>query len=187
MLLVRLRGRRGLNRCAGLSDIDGVPPGARQRRCRLQPKSEPTVVRQHERVQCQLAAVVRIAPEMEARVVFSGTVCGTGRAGGTVGAEMIDCSRGGLGLKMKVFVPKHAKLVVRVACGPEGEQHDFAVVAQRVKMLDRGPTYYVGASFPGGANEQGLVDALIAAARATAAEAAGASAPDTSAKEPARA
>ena len=151
----------------------------------MQPQNEPQVVRQHERVQCQLAAVVGVAPEMEGRVVFSGTVCGTGRAGGTVGAEMIDCSRGGLGLKMRVFVPKHAKLVVRVACGTDGEPREFAVVAQRVKMLDRGPTYYVGASFPADANESGEVDALLTAARATAEAAGGASV--AASKEPARA
>lgn len=151
----------------------------------MQSKNEPQVVRQHERVQCQLAAVVGVAPEMEGRVVFSGSVCGTGRAGGTVGAEMIDCSRGGLGLKMKVFVPKHAKLVVRVACGPAGEAREFAVVAQRVKMLDRGPTYYVGASFPADGNAAGEVEALLTAAKATATEAAGVGA--SGGKEPARA
>ncbi len=151
----------------------------------MQSQNEPQVVRQHERVQCQLAAVVGVAPEMDGRVVFSGTVCGTGRAGGTVSAEMIDCSRGGLGLKIKVFVPKHARLVVRVACGPAGEPREFAVVAQRVKMLDRGPTYYVGASFPADTNAVSEVDALLTAARATAADAASASAAAN--KEPARA
>ncbi|MFN0011178.1 MAG: hypothetical protein ACKVS8_05975 [Phycisphaerales bacterium] len=134
----------------------------------MESKAEPNVVRQHERIQCRLAASVGVAQEMADRVVFSGLVCGSGRAGGTVVADLIDCSRGGLGLRMKVFVPKHTRLVVKAACGPMGEPGEFLVVAQRVKMLDRGPTYYVGASFPADANAAAAVEGLLVAARAAA-------------------
>ncbi len=153
----------------------------------MQTKTEPAVVRQHERVQCELPAVVGVAPEMAERVVFAGTVCGSGRAGGTIGVSLIDCSKGGLGLRTKVFMPKHARLVVKVACGPSGEAQEFVVVAQRVRMLDRGPVYYVGASFAGEGAGTGSIDALMAAARSAPAPVAPASAAPGAVKEPARA
>ena len=101
-------------------------------------------VRRHERVLCDLEAVVAVAPECQASVKLSRGAC---RADGGVSARVVDCSRGGLGLQTKVFLPGTSVLTVCFALPGSNEEVRTKVRVQRVAMVDRGPTYYIGTSF----------------------------------------
>ena len=66
-------------------------------------KAEPTVVRQHERLRCQLAALIAIASDHADRIIFAPSVTHTGRAGGTLAVDIIDASPGGMGIRKGAF------------------------------------------------------------------------------------
>lgn len=111
--------------------------------------SEQLVVRQHERQLCQLPGSVVIAPDHANQVILSRT---TVDSTGALDARIVDCSRGGLGLETKVFLPRTCRVLVRLK--PEGlanAPHDLELSCrvQRVTMLDRTPRYYLGLSFIG--------------------------------------
>lgn len=55
---------------------------------------------------------------------------------------MVDCSPGGLGLQISVFLPRKCRAVIQIA--------DFfraKLRVRRVVMADRQPSYYIGCSF----------------------------------------
>ncbi len=113
------------------------------------------VVRQHERIQCRLSAHVRVAEESADKVAV-----GAGEAAGSVrelACEIIDCSAGGLGVRCATFLPKlcRVRLRLHVERGPGGiaEDIDLAARVQRVAMVDRTPTYYLGTSLTGEGDE----------------------------------
>lgn len=112
--------------------------------------AEPTVVRQHERLRCQLAALIAVASEHADRIVFAPSVTHNGRPGSSLAAEVIDASPGGMGIRSKVFIPKQARLTISLEAPPDAlhaEPLRYEATVQRVRMLDRAPTYYLGASF----------------------------------------
>jgi hypothetical protein len=101
-------------------------------------------VRRHERVLCDLKAVVSVAPESQGAVRLSRAAV-TGEGG--VEARVVDCSRGGLGLHSRVFLPGTCVLSVRFVLPGSTDEVRTRVRVQRVTMVDRGPTYYIGTAF----------------------------------------
>ncbi len=108
--------------------------------------AEQLVVRQHERFHCRLASQLRVAAEVAEQVILARTV---GDGSGSLDAFVTDCSRGGLGIESSVFFPRGCRIKVRVkpADAYEGPGPEMVVRVQRVSMLDRTPTYYLGVSF----------------------------------------
>jgi hypothetical protein len=106
--------------------------------------AEQLVVRQHERFLCRLASQVRVAPDMAEQVVMSRSV---GDHTGAVDVVVTDASRGGLGIESTVFFPRGCRLQVRVTIAGATAEQDLSLRVQRVTMLDRTPTYYLGLSF----------------------------------------
>jgi hypothetical protein len=134
---------------------------------------ESLVVRQHERLRCDLRATLVVAPESAERVVLA--LEGPKRGGGDgseVEVRITDCSRGGLGLQSPVFLPKRCRVRVRVVGvggidGPGGVV-EVTTVVQRAAMLDRGPTYYLGTA--AGAGDSGTARLVAWAQELAAAE-----------------
>jgi hypothetical protein len=127
-------------------------------------------VRSHERVQCSLAAEVAVGETSAAQVRLAGSVK---NSEGAVGATVVDCSLGGLGLRSPVYFPKTCRLRVRITIpdlpGVPGGQVQAAVIVQRSAMADRSPSYYLGCSFEegsGGDAARALLDRVRLAARA---------------------
>ncbi|HMN42583.1 MAG TPA: hypothetical protein PKE29_17215 [Phycisphaerales bacterium] len=108
--------------------------------------AEQLVVRQHERFHCRLASQLRVAAEVAEQVILARIV---GDGSGSLDAFVTDCSRGGLGVESTVFFPRGCRLKVRVKPidAYEGPGPEMVVRVQRVSMLDRKPTYYLGVSF----------------------------------------
>lgn len=106
------------------------------------------LVRQFERVQCQLDAEVEPAPESRGQVRLAR---GVGDGSGRVKAVMTDCSGGGMGLRCPVFFPKHGVLNVRVTDGKGGMLFEGKVRVQRATMVGREPSYELGGAFVEGA------------------------------------
>lgn len=129
------------------------------------------VVRQHERHECRIGAVVVCESSGPGEVHVSRTV---GDGAGGVPTTLIDVSSGGVGLWSAVFFPKGCRLRLKVfgddSLGAEGA----AVRVQRVQMTDRKPTYYLGLSFAGDAPTNARVSAALnALAKASPAKAEG--------------
>ena len=101
-------------------------------------------VRRHERVLCDLKAQVSVAPECQGAVRLSR---GAVTSEGSVEARVVDCSQGGLGLHTRVFLPGTCVLTVRFTLPGTGGEVRTKVRVQRVTMVDRGPTYYIGTAF----------------------------------------
>lgn len=109
-----------------------------------QAENNELVVRQHERYACELPARVRVAAENAGQVVLSRSV---GDGNGCINATIVDCSTGGLGLRMPVYLPRGCRVDVQVPGAP-GQPDVFrgVVRVQRATMLERTPTYYLGGS-----------------------------------------
>jgi hypothetical protein len=112
------------------------------------------VVRQFERVRCALRGLARIAPEHERLITLSAKALDAtdgGAAGGMTGT-IVDLSRGGLGIRTKVFIPKQTRLIVQITDPTLGGTSDSPVLTaevrvMRVIMVDRTPTYELGTAF----------------------------------------
>lgn len=129
---------------------------------------EPLVVRRHARLRCDLPARLAVAEASAAQV--SPAAAATD-AGGGIGVTVIDASRGGIGLRSAVFLPKMCQVTatLQVPAGAWGRAFEFRAVArvQRVTMLDRTPTYYLGTAFlAGGPGEAERVERLLVALEA---------------------
>lgn len=127
---------------------------------------ESLVVRQHERVSCALAAEIGVSADHAEKVVLSRSVAD---ANGRVNATATDVSRGGMGLRSGTFFPKHGLLTVKVKeCPGRGAgEWEATVRVERVCMVDRGPTYYLGTSFAGGPADAARAEGLIGALKAS--------------------
>jgi hypothetical protein len=118
--------------------VSGQPQGA-----------ESLVVRAHERVRCELAGGASVAAEHAAMIVLaSSAVDGSG----SVVSTIVDLSRGGVGFRTKVYLPKQARLIVKItdpAAGATDTEAALTVLVKvmRVMMVDRGPTYEIGTAF----------------------------------------
>lgn len=120
------------------------------------------MVRQYERVRCELAATLTVAPEHAEKVVLGRGLLG---AGGRLAIEVLDVSLGGIGLRSRVFLPRNTSLIVNVCPPGITEVQEWLVVVQRAQMTDRVPTYYMGTALitqnvASAAMAQSLVDAL---------------------------
>lgn len=131
-----------------------------------QPGSEQLVVRQHERFLCRMPTLVRVAEDAAEQVTLSRAI---GDGTGAIDVFITDASRGGLGIESHVFMPRGCRLKIRVQTGIGGSVHDLTLRVQRVTMLDRKPTYYLGLSFvsKGPDNDLGVGVLLELARKAT--------------------
>lgn len=112
----------------------------------MQKNGDQLTVRQHERYACRLPVDIGIAAESPSRVTLSSSVgSGTGR----VGATVVDCSAGGVGIESGVYLPRMARLHLRIE-GTGGEPIELEGTVQRSSMISRAPRYYLGISFRGG-------------------------------------
>lgn len=128
----------------------------------MQKTAEQLVVRQHERYSCQVQADVGITADSPSRVVLSRTV---GNGTGVLAATVVDCSAGGMGLESPVYLPRNARLLVRLdlgdASGRDGHVEIEGTV-QRATMISRAPRYYLGLAFKGkNAPSAATVDRLL--------------------------
>lgn len=130
--------------------------------------SENLVVRQHERIECQFAGGVRVAPAQNQAIRIASNVVD---ASNCVPASVRDCSMGGVGLHTGVFLPKRSQLTLVLAIGTDPDQ-SFALdlKVMRVVMLDRTPTYYLGAALvrPDDEASRAMLERLVSLARAQA-------------------
>ncbi len=134
-----------------------------------QPGAEQLVVRQHERFVCRLPSHMRVAEEASDQVTLGRAV---GDGTGASSMVITDASRGGLGVESNVFFPRGCRLKIRVQDGTQ-TVHELTLRVQRVTMIDRKPTYYIGLSFVSKGPENDLgVGLLLEQARQAAAAAA---------------
>jgi hypothetical protein len=81
---------------------------------------------------------------------------------------VIDVSKGGLGLRSPIFMPKNLRVTLTIANfgavkGKQGLTLKIRSVVRRCDMLDHRPTYQLGLQFvdPAGRDEQLLVAAVM--------------------------
>ncbi len=116
----------------------------------VQNPQAPGLIRQHERYRCEHEAFAVVPPAYAEQVSLSTLVSETRNGlSGAMSVTIIDYSAGGIGLRSNVFIPKRAMLTVVLpgVAGAQGRGEVRATVrVQRVAMLDRSPTYYLGTS-----------------------------------------
>lgn len=112
----------------------------------MESRTDTLLVRQHERVACNLAVLVRAADEHQSRIRLARTM---GDGSGTIQATVIDCSHGGIGITSNIFFPKRALLKVWIVAEGDGAPilFDEIVRVQRTAMISREPRYYLGTAF----------------------------------------
>lgn len=113
----------------------------------MQTKNDQLVVRQHERLLCSLRAHLSVAEANASQVSIARTI---GDGSGAIEVELVDCSRGGLGIQSSLFLPRSCQLVVRlIPDDSRGIPNDLELLVrvQRASMISRTPTYYLGVSF----------------------------------------
>jgi len=93
---------------------------------------------------------------------------------GWVSADLVDLSRGGLGILTPVFVPRKTALRVRLLQSAEPDAPvmlDCGVRVQGVVMTDRRPAYMLGTSFsPASDDDRAAIEAFVAQVEGFAAE-----------------
>ncbi len=130
-------------------------------------KPEQAVVRHHDRFACSYPASVSIEEGHTQEVPLSRSATGVD---GSVRATVVDCSSGGLGLHLGVYLPRtcQIELIVQIpVAGAPPRPLKLRGRVQRVSMISRRPEYYLGAAFvtdDPGADVQ--VARLVEAARA---------------------
>jgi hypothetical protein len=112
----------------------------------MQSRPDTLLVRQHERVACNLNVCVQAAGDDASHVRLARTV---GDGSGGVKATVIDCSHGGIGITSTVFFPK--RMLLRAWIVDDGADtpivFDGIVRVQRTSMISREPRYYLGVAF----------------------------------------
>lgn len=103
------------------------------------------VVRGSDRYQCDLPGSLAVAPAHAKVVRPDKSAPG---AGGPVDVRIVDLSSGGAGVSSALFLPQGSRLTLRLT-PPAGSPLVVEVRVQRVMMLDRKPTYYLGTAFEG--------------------------------------
>lgn len=106
---------------------------------------DPAGVRQHERFSCRLAATFTVDPEHAEQVRPARAESGET----SPPVEVVDCGRGGLGLRGKRYLPKNTRITVRTNL--DGQPVDVSLRVMRALMADRAPTYYLGCALVGAA------------------------------------
>jgi len=114
-------------------------------------------VRQHHRFPCSLPTQLAVASASADRVKLSRAALG-GAAG--IATTLKDISTVGAGILSKVYFPVGCKLTIAVAA-PDQSTVQLSGSVIRVIMIDRAPTYLIGAVFDAG--EQAPAQKLIAA------------------------
>lgn len=121
------------------------------------------VVRRATRYDLALPLRFSIA-EVDADQVTFGK--GVPHRNGWVSADLVDMSRGGLGILSPVFVPRKTALRVRLLQNAEPEAPimlECGVRVQGVVMTDRRPAYMLGTSFsPVDDDERAAIEAFVA-------------------------
>lgn len=131
-------------------------------------RPEQKVVRHHDRFTCVLPATLGVAPDAAERVALSRSACD---AEGRVAATVVDCSAGGIGLHLSVFIPRRCpvQLVVEAASGSGTiERVCLRARVQRAAMISRAPLYYIGAAFMDDDADAAAAERLIALVRGAA-------------------
>ncbi len=124
-------------------------------------------VRGHERYACNIAALVGVGAVHAKIIRVDKSAPG---AGGPAMCHIVDLSTGGAGLRSPLFFPLTTSLVLTIT-PPEGLGADAVQVAvrvQRVMMLDRAPTYYLGTAFEALPPDKAeLISAMLASLKAS--------------------
>ncbi len=105
------------------------------------------IVRKHTRHDVALPASISIAREQEEQVRFTGRAAARG---GAIDGYLVDASTGGLGFLTTTFLPRGARLEVRVLSPINPSAPPLLVTSlllQRVSMTDRRPGYLLGTVF----------------------------------------
>jgi hypothetical protein len=106
-----------------------------------------TSVRTHERFEIVLPVRLRPARRTAERLRFRP---GTVPPSGFLEGDLIDLSRGGVGIILPEFLPKGARAEMRI-CGLDGDPSRPLLVSkiriQRSRMTDSRPAYLLGAAF----------------------------------------
>lgn len=146
----------------------------------MQSGGDQLVVRQHERVLCKAAAQARVAEASAPQVILARNSID---AGSCITLTAVDCSRGGMGLESPIFIPRATQLHVRLRSGAaDTPDVEFLARVQRVTMVNRTPTYYVGVAFLESGEDFGKrVEAALAIARANKVQPASTPTPGTTA------
>lgn len=110
----------------------------------MESRTESLLVRQHERVSCDLRAKVSPSSEHQSRVRLTRTL---GDGSGNVSATVTDCSPGGLGILSPVFFPKTSVLSICILGEDGAPAYEGSAQVQRVVMHSRQPMYYIGVAF----------------------------------------
>lgn len=119
----------------------------------MEPQTSQLFVREHERHHCRIGVDLWIVPEDEEAVTLARSVGSEARM---VRGTMVDCSRGGFGLEVGVFLPRKCRVGMRIREEGEGGAapasretlaYETRGRVQRVAMIDRKPTYYLGMAF----------------------------------------
>jgi len=104
------------------------------------------IIRRNERHDLALPARFAVAPPHREMLRFASSVASRD---GWVDCDLIDFSTGGLGVISDVFVPRMARLRIRVYRDEKREELvlEAPVRVQRAVMTDRRPAYLVGTAF----------------------------------------
>lgn len=106
------------------------------------PMPQDLIVRQHERVPCDLPARIRLAPASVRIIRLTPAASSTGE----LAARVVDLSRGGAGLSSAIYLPVRSSVVV-VVHRPGGEPIELNGQIRRATMMDKRPHYYLGVEF----------------------------------------
>lgn len=98
-----------------------------------------SLVRADERRSCAVTARLGAARESREQVELSESH--------DLEVTIVDYSKGGLGVQSSRFVPQGCMVRVSVSNGASREEAEADGRVQRVAMVDRGPSYYLGLSF----------------------------------------
>lgn len=99
-------------------------------------------VRQHERFPCDMAITLRIGQSCAAKVRLAR---GVGGLDGRVPGRLSSVSQGGVEVRVPVFVPIGAAIDICVADAAGKPLGEVSARVVRTAMLDRRPTYALGA------------------------------------------
>lgn len=141
----------------------------------MESRPETLLVRQHERVKCNLRVQVSAAPEHAGQVRLARTL---GDGSRIVSATLTDCSPGGLGIDSPVYFPKAARLDIRVFVSRPDASAETVLFqgimrVQRASMFGHEPSYYLGTSFTDPPSQDQVASLMEQARRHPAAERAG--------------
>lgn len=117
-------------------------------------------IRRNNRWDCDFAGLLRVEDVHREQVVFSRAVTeGEGR----IPIRIIDCSKGGLGLRSPVYLPRGTRVIIGFSV-PGETGHELHLRVQRGAMVERTPGYYLGTSVVTTADSAEAMASLLALA-----------------------